>query len=68
MKFMVTWKIAPGNHRAAVESFLSGGAPVPPELKTIGCWHVPGSAMGWLLVVGNDGVALVQHMGEPPGA
>ena len=34
MKFMVTWKIPPGNHKAATESFLSGGAPVPPELKT----------------------------------
>ena len=58
MKFMITWKIQPGCHKPATERFLSGGAPVPPELKTVGRWHVPGSVMGWLLVEGDDSVAL----------
>ena len=64
MKFMITWKIPPGCHKPAVESFLSGGAPVPPGMKTVGRWHVPGSAIGWHLVEGDDGAALAQHLGE----
>ena len=43
---MNAWKIPPGCHKPAAESFLNGGAPVPAELKTVGRWHVPGSAMG----------------------
>ena len=64
MKFMITWKIPPGSHKPAAESFLGGGAPVPEELQTIGRWHVPGSAQGFLLVEGDDEVALAQHAAE----
>ncbi|MDH3584251.1 MAG: DUF3303 domain-containing protein [Phycisphaerae bacterium] len=64
MKFMITWKIPPGCHKQAAEDFLSEGAPVPEALATLGRWHVPGSAMGWLLVEGTDGVALAQHAAE----
>ncbi|MGA3032283.1 MAG: DUF3303 family protein [Terracidiphilus sp.] len=31
MKFMVVWKITPGNYKAAVERFLKTGA--PPRLR-----------------------------------
>jgi len=53
MKCMVTWKISPGSYKAAVERFLKTGAPVPAGLKTIGRWHVPGSACGWHLIEGE---------------
>ena len=64
MKFMIAWRIPPGCYKPAVEAFLSGGAPVPPGIKTVGRWHTPGSASGWHLVEGNDGGALSQHMAE----
>ena len=64
MKFMITWKIPPGCYKPAVEAFLSGGAPVPPGIKSVGRWHTPGSASGWHLVEGNDGAALAQHVAE----
>lgn len=64
MKFMVTWKIPPGSHRPAAESFLKSGAPLPAGLKAIGRWHAPGSGYGWLLVEGNDNIALAQHAAE----
>lgn len=64
MKFMVTWKIPPGCHKAAAERFLKSGAPLPGGLKSLGRWHVPGSAAGWLLVEGDDNVALAQHLAE----
>jgi hypothetical protein len=35
MKFMIAWKIQPGCYKAAVERFLSTGAPDPSGLKTI---------------------------------
>ena len=58
MKFMVTWKIPTGCYKAAVERFLSTGAPNPAGLKTIGRWHAPGSACGWHVVEGDaTGVA-----------
>jgi hypothetical protein len=53
MKFMVTWKIAPNCYKAAVDRFLSTGAPAPKGLKTIGRWHAPGSASGWHVVEGD---------------
>ena len=59
MKFMVTWKISPACYKAAVERFLSTGAPSPKGLKTIGRWHAPGSACGWHLVEG-DATALAK--------
>jgi len=58
MKFMLTWKIPPGCRKPAAESFLSEGGPVASGMKSVGRWHVPGSAMGWHLVEGNDGDAL----------
>lgn len=63
MQFMLTWRIPPGSHKTAVESFLEGGAPVPEKLKSLGRWHVPGSPMGWHLVEG-DAVALGEHVAE----
>jgi hypothetical protein len=58
MKFMVAWKISPGNYKAAVERFLSTGAPDPKGVKTIGRWHAPGSANGWHVIEGDaTGVA-----------
>jgi hypothetical protein len=53
MKFMIAWKIQPGCYRAAVERFLSTGAPDPKGIKTIGRWHAPGSSRGWHLVEGD---------------
>ncbi len=64
MKFMVSWKIPPGSHKPAAESFLTSGAPVPAGLKLLGRWHAPGSGYGWLLLEGNDTTALAQHMAE----
>ena len=60
MKFMITWKASPANYRAAVERFLSTGAPVPQGLTTIGRWHTPGSNRGFHLVEGSD-AALAEH-------
>jgi len=61
MKFMVAWNIPPGGYKAAVERFLSTGAPDPKGLKTIGRWHAPGSAHGWHVVDG-DATALAELM------
>ena len=63
MKCMVTWKIPPGSHQAATESFLSGGAPMPEGVQCLGRWHAPGSVYGWLLVEG-DLTAIGQHVAE----
>ncbi len=63
MKFMLTWKIAPANYKAAVEIFLASGAPVPEGLALLGRWHVPGSTHGWVLVEGDEG-AVAQHVAE----
>lgn len=63
MKYMVSWKIPPGSHRPAAESFLKSGAPMPPGLESLGRWHAPGSGYGWLLTQG-DPAALAQHMAE----
>ena len=64
MKYMVTWNIPPGSYKAAVESFLSSGAPAPPGIKSLGRWHAPGSVRGWELLEGDDPTAIVQHMAE----
>lgn len=63
MKIMVVWRTVPGKYRTALESFLRTGGPVPPEAKTIGRWHVPGSILGWHLVDG-DLAAVAQHVAE----
>ena len=39
--------------KAAVERFLSTGAPNPAGLKTIGRWHAPGSTCGWHVIEGE---------------
>lgn len=64
MKYMISWKIQPGNHKPAGEAFVSAGAPMPEGLKLIGRWHAPGSAYGWLLVEGADETALAQHVAQ----
>lgn len=64
MKFMIAWKIPPGSHKAAAESFISSGAPVPAGLTMLGRWHAPGSMYGWLLLESSDNVTLAQHAAE----
>ena len=64
MKFMIVWKTVPGSYKPAVESFLRGGAPLPPGLKRVGRWHVPGSTLGWHLMEGDDLTAVAQHVAE----
>ena len=54
MKYMITWKIAPGHYEAAVKRFLKTGAPAPKGLKTSGRWHTAGSSKGFHLVEGSD--------------
>ena len=56
MKFMITWKIQPGCTKAAVERFLTTGAPIPTGLKIVGRRHAPGSTYGWLGVEGEAAV------------
>ena len=56
MKFMVAWKIPPALYKAAVARFLDTGAPPPAGVKTIGCWHVPGSF--------SDGMSLKERRRE----
>lgn len=64
MKFMLVWRIPPGNYKPAIEGFLRAGAPRPSGLKTLGRWHTPGSTMGWLLVEANDLTAVAEHVAE----
>jgi len=64
MKFMITWKIAPGRHKPAGEDFLRSGAPMPDGLTLIGRWHAPGSVCGWVLVEGDDLKALYEHVAQ----
>lgn len=63
MKFMIVWRIAPGAYQTSVENFLSTGAPAPSGLRSVGRWHVPGSARGWHLVEG-DPQAVAHHVAE----
>jgi len=64
MKFMVSWKITPGHHKAAAEGFLKSGATAPEGLKLVGRWHAPGSGYGWALLEGQDLTAIAQHIAE----
>jgi hypothetical protein len=64
MKYMITWKIAPGDHKPAAAAFLKAGAPLPKGLNLIGRWHAPGSGYGWAVVEGKDPTALAQHIAE----
>ncbi len=63
MKIMIAWHIPPGSYKAAVDAFLSSGAPAPEGLTTLGRWHAPGSSNGWHLVEG-DPVAAAQLTAE----
>ena len=63
MKIMIVWRTVPGKYRTALEAFLRSGGPVPPEAKTIGRWHAPGSIIGWRLVEGEL-TAVAQHVAE----
>ena len=64
MKFIISWKIAPGNHKPAAERFLESGAPMPDGLTMIGRWHAPGSASGWLLVEAKDPKPVYEHVAQ----
>ncbi|HSU59856.1 MAG TPA: DUF3303 family protein [Bryobacteraceae bacterium] len=63
MKIMIVWRTVPGKYRTALEAFLRAGGPVPPEAKTIGRWHAPGSIIGWHLIEG-DLTAVAQHVAQ----
>ena len=58
MKCMLTWSIPTQSYDAALDAFLSGGAPMPPGLTALGRWHAPGSYRGWLPCEADDLVAL----------
>lgn len=64
MKCMISWKIAPGHHKAAGEAFLKGGAPMPAGLTMLGRWHGPGSVCGWALAEVKDPKAIYEHIAE----
>ena len=64
MKFMISWKIAPGHHKPAGEGFLKSGAPMPDGLTLIGRWHAPGSVREWALVEGEDQKALYGYLAQ----
>lgn len=64
MKFMISWKIAPGHHKPAAEGFLKSGAPMPDGLTMIGRWHAPGSASGWALVEAKNPNPLYEHIAQ----
>jgi len=64
---MLSWKVAPGNHKAAAKAFLRSGAPAPKGLTLLGRWHGPGSICGWTLVEGEDAKALAEHVAEWAG-
>jgi hypothetical protein len=64
MKYMLSWSIPTSTYKPAVEAFLSGGAPMPEGLASLGRWHALGSTRGWLLCEAKDPVALAQHVAE----
>jgi len=64
MKFMVSWRIAPGHHKPAAEGFLATGAPTPEGVKLAGRWHAPGSGRGWALLESDDLTAVAAHVGR----
>ena len=61
MKYMLSWRLAPGQHKRAAEAFLANGAPMPEGLTSLGRWHAPGSARGWLIAEG-DVNAVAEHV------
>ena len=46
MKYMITWKVAPANYKAALKRFIKNGAPLPKGMKSLGRWHTAGSTPG----------------------
>jgi Protein of unknown function (DUF3303) len=64
MKYMISWKIAPGHHKPAAAAFLKAGAPMPEGVTLISRWHGPGSVCGWAVVEGGDHKALSQHIAQ----
>ena len=64
MKYMVTWRIAPEQYRAAMERFRDTGAPAPEGVAMLGRWHAPGSRTGFQLVEAGDPVPLARHMAD----
>ena len=64
MKFIITWYLAPGNHKPAGQYFLQTGAPMPEGVTMLGRWHTPGSVRGWVLVETDNPQALYEHIGQ----
>jgi hypothetical protein len=54
MKFIVSWRIAPDQFKAAAQQFLTEPQPAPAGLKILGRWHALGSARGWILAEGDE--------------
>jgi len=50
MKFMITWKVRPGELMPAVKRFLHSGAPVPAGVTALGRWHRADMSGGFTLV------------------
>lgn len=63
---MVTWNIPTQNYKQAIEIFLSKGADTPEGATILGCWHVPGSNYGWVLVEG-DKLSIAEHLAQWAG-
>lgn len=64
MKYMISWKIAPGFHKTTMETFLKSGAPLPQGAEFIGRWHAPGSPYGWLLMESADITTIAEHIAQ----
>lgn len=64
MKFMITWKIAPGFHKTAAQAFLQNQAAAPDGMTILGRWHAPGSMYGWMLAEADDLAPCAQHAAE----
>lgn len=64
MKYMLSWRIACENHKAAAIEFLQSGAPMPDGLELLGRWHAPGSVTGWVLVDASDPKVVYEHVAQ----
>ena len=54
MKFMVTFELDAETRMAAIEEFLSSGAPAPEGVKMLGRWHSVNMNIGYTLCETDD--------------
>jgi hypothetical protein len=64
MKFMITWKVRPGQLLPAVRRFLHSGGPVPPGAATLGRWHKADMTGGFHLIESTQIGLVFQHVAE----